>query len=154
MRDHTSVDDLSLKTVIVTGAGGHLGRAMAHGLLRDGFRCILADKNEDNVARTLALAGTAAAARGVAVVCDIRVAEDRDRLIASAAQQPGTLFGLVNNAGTGKLRPLLDESVADWRDTFETNLEAAFFLAQRAIESMRSHGEGRVVNIASMLGIA
>lgn len=153
MRDHTSIDDLSLKTVIVTGAGGHLGRAMAHRLLRDGFRCILADKNEDNVARTLALAGTAAAARGIVVVCDIRVAEDRDRLIATATKPPGTLFGLVNNAGTGKLRPLLDESVAEWRDTFETNLEAAFFLAQRAIESMRSQGEGRIINIASMHGI-
>jgi NAD(P)-dependent dehydrogenase (short-subunit alcohol dehydrogenase family) len=153
MSAHTSIEDLSQKTVIVTGAGGHLGRAMAHRLLRDGFRCVLADKNEDNVARTLALAGTAGAARGVAVVCDIRIVEDRERLIASAAKQPGTLFGLVNNAGTGKLRPLLDESVADWRDTFETNLEAAFFLAQRAIESMRPQGEGRIINIASMHGI-
>ena len=88
------------------------------------------------------------------VVCRIRVAQDRaDRLIARAAAQPGTLFGLVNNAGTGKLRPLLEESVADWRDTFETNLEAAFFLAQRAIESMRPQREGRIVNIASMHGI-
>jgi NAD(P)-dependent dehydrogenase (short-subunit alcohol dehydrogenase family) len=153
MSAHSSINDLSQKTVIVTGAGGHLGRAMAHRLLRDGFRCVLADKNEDNVARTLALAGAAGATLGVAVVCDIRVAEDRDRLIASVAKQPGTLFGLVNNAGTGKLRPLLDESVVDWRDTFETNLEAAFFLAQRAIESMRPQGEGRIINIASMHGI-
>jgi NAD(P)-dependent dehydrogenase (short-subunit alcohol dehydrogenase family) len=153
MSAHTSGDDLSQKTVIVTGAGGHLGRAMAHRLLRDGFRCVLADKNEASVVRTLALADTAAAARGVVVACDIRVVEDRDRLITCAVKQPGTLFGLVNNAGTGKLRPLLDESVADWRDTLETNLEAAFFLAQRAIESMRRQGVGRIINIASMHGI-
>lgn len=153
MSSHTSAGDLSRKTVILTGAGGGLGRAMAHRLLRDGFRCVLADKNELNVRRTLELAGPEAAGRGVVVVCDLRLAEDRDRLVAAGAEQPGTLFGLVNNAGIGKLRPLLEESVADWRDTFETNLEAAFFLSQRAIESMRAHGEGRIVNIASMHGV-
>jgi NAD(P)-dependent dehydrogenase (short-subunit alcohol dehydrogenase family) len=153
MSAHTSSDDLSQKTVIITGAGGHLGRAMAHRLLRDGFRCVLADKSEANVARTLALAGSEAAARSTAVVCDIRVVEDRERLIACAVKQPGKLFGLVNNAGIGKLRPLLDESVTDWRDTFETNLEAAFFLAQGAIESMRRQREGRIINMASMHGI-
>ncbi len=153
MSAHASIGDLSQKTVIVTGAGGHLGRAMAHRLLRDGFRCVLADKNDDNVAKTLALAGNAAADRATTVVCDIRASKDRERLIACAVKQPGKLFGLVNNAGVGKLRPLLDESVQDWRDTFETNVEAAFFLSQRAIESMRHQGEGRIINIASMHGI-
>jgi NAD(P)-dependent dehydrogenase (short-subunit alcohol dehydrogenase family) len=153
MNAGSSSDDLSQKTVIVTGAGGHLGRAMVHRLLRDGFRCVLADKHEANLANTLALAGTKASGRGTVVVCDIRLEEDRERLIACAVDQPGALFGLVNNAGTGKLRPLLDESVADWRDTFETNLEAAFFLAQGAIASMRKQHEGRIINIASMHGI-
>jgi len=153
MSAYASTGDLSRKTVIVTGAGGGLGRAMVHRLLRDGFRCVLADKNESNVNATRASVGTEAADRSIAVVCDIRVAEDRDRLIACAVSQPGALFGLVNNAGVGRLRPLLEESVADWRDTLETNLEAAFFLSQKAIESMRSHGEGRIINIASMHGI-
>jgi len=153
MSVHTSAGDRSQKTVIITGAGGHLGRAMAHRLLRDGFRCVLADKNEVGVAETLAQAGAGAADRGASVVCDIRAKADRDRLVSFAAKLPGKLFGLVNNAGVGKLRPLLDESVEDWRETFETNVEAAFFLSQRAIEFMRPHGEGRVVNIASMHGI-
>ncbi|NED98545.1 SDR family oxidoreductase, partial [Phytoactinopolyspora alkaliphila] len=90
--------------------------------------------------------------RAVVVECDIRSAQDRDRLIDTAAEH-GQLFALVNNAGIARMRPLLDETVQDWRDTLETNLEAAFFLAQRAVEHMRPHGEGRIVNIASMHGI-
>ncbi len=153
MNEYASSGDLSRKTVIITGAGGGLGRAIAHRLLRDGFRCVLADINETNVRDTLTSAGAGADERGVAVVCDIRIAEERDRLIADSVSERGTLFGLVNNAGIGRLRPLLDETVSEWRDTFETNLEAVYFLAQRAIESMRSHGEGRIINIASMHGI-
>lgn len=153
MSAYASSSDFCRKTVIVTGAGGGLGRAMVQRLLHDGFRCVLADKSDANLECTLALVGTESAARGVKVVCDVRVPEDRDRLVSRAVDQPGALFGLVNNAGVGRLRPLLDESLADWRETFETNLEAAFFLSQRAIEAMRPHGEGRIVNIASMHGI-
>lgn len=143
---------MSERVVIVTGAGGRLGRAIAHRLLRDGFRCVLADRTEETVRATLATA-PAEPGLGSVVVCDIRRPEDRERLTAHAAERPGTLFGLVNNAGFGRLQPLLDETLADWRDTVETNLEAAYFLAQGVIERMRPHGEGRIVNIASAHGI-
>jgi NAD(P)-dependent dehydrogenase (short-subunit alcohol dehydrogenase family) len=93
------------------------------------------------------------AGRAVVVECDIRKPEDRERLMAVALEQPGTLYGLVNNAGIFRFRPLLDESVVDWRDTFETNVEATFFLSQLAIGVMRTQRQGRIINIASMHGM-
>lgn len=139
---------VGLRTVVVTGAGGGLGRAMVGRLLREGYHCVVADIKES------ALEGLVGVGERVSVVaCDVRVAADRDRLIGRAVEGPGSLFGLVNNAGVARMRPLLDETVEDWRDTFSTNLEAAFFLAQRAVEHMRGHGEGRIVNIASMHGV-
>lgn len=144
--------DRSSRTVIVTGAGGVLGRAMVHRVLRDGFRCVAADREQTALEETLQLAGPAAD-RATPITCDIRVPEERNRLIRSAITDGSILYGLVNNAGIARLRPLLDETLEDWRITFETNLEAAYFLSQRAIEHMRTQREGRIVNIASMHGI-
>lgn len=139
------------RTVVITGAGGGLGRAMTRRLVRDGFHCVLADRNDVALKETMARVADAQT-RTTAVVCDIRVPEDRDRLMTCAVEQPGVLFGLVNNAGLARAEPLLDESLDDWRDILETNLESAYFLCQKAIERMRAHGEGRIVNIASVYG--
>lgn len=125
---------------------------MALRLLRDGFRCVLAGNERPGLDETVARAGEAGE-RADVVLCDVRVPDDRDQLIAHAAQRPGSLYGLVNNAGVARAAPLLDESLVDWRDSVETNLEAAFFLSQRAFEHMRRHGEGRVVNIGSIYGM-
>jgi len=140
------------KTIVVTGAGSHLGRGMALRLLHDGFRCVLAGLDQSQLQETVELSGKNSS-RAIAIECDIRNPEHRQRLIALAVEQPGKLFGLVNNAGIHRFRPLLDETVAEWRDTLETNLEAAFFLSQLAIAEMRIQRQGRIVNIASINGI-
>lgn len=147
-----SSDDPCERVVIITGAGSGLGRAVAQRLLRDGFQCVLAGPYDDALSQTLATSGHAGD-RGSIVVCDIRVPEDRARLVSLALEQPGSLFGLVNNAGIARGAPLLDETLEDWRDTFETNLEAAFFLAQHVLGHMRHRREGRIVNIASVYGM-
>ncbi|GAA5117432.1 SDR family NAD(P)-dependent oxidoreductase [Haloechinothrix salitolerans] len=152
MLDLSSVRDTSEFIVVVTGAGSGLGRAIALRLLMDGYYCVLAGLEKNDLEETLGLAGEYDS-RSVVVECDVRSVEDRDRLMGSVAQLPGQLFGLVNNAGVSRGNPLLDESVQDWRDTMETNLESAFFLSQAAFELMRSHREGRVVNIGSIYGV-
>ena len=144
--------DRSGRTVIVTGAGSGLGRAMTLRLLREGYRCVLAGPAQ-GLEETIALAGEEGRPRATAVVCDVREPGDRQRLMAHAVAQPGFLYGLVNNAGIARAAPLLAESAEDWRDVFETNLEAVFFLSQQAVEHMRPRREGRVVNIASMYGV-
>lgn len=74
-------------------------------------------------------------------------------LVTSASDQDSRLYGLVNNAGLAAAGPLLDESLAEWREILETNLEAAYFLSQHSIEQMRPYQEGRIVNISSVYGI-
>jgi NAD(P)-dependent dehydrogenase (short-subunit alcohol dehydrogenase family) len=152
MSGETRDSDLSERTVIVTGAGSNLGRAMALRLLHDGFRCVLAGLDHAQLKQTVQLSG-ANSPRAAVIECDIRDPKDRTRLVAAAVEQPGKLFGLVNNAGIVRFRPLLEETLEDWRVTFETNLEAAFFLSQLAIAEMRGQRRGRVVNIASINGI-
>lgn len=139
------------RTVIVTGAGTGLGRAIAVRLLHDGFRVVLAGPDGAQLAATAELAGRAE--RADAVVGDLRRPEVRAEVISRATGGPGTLFGLVNNAGIAATAPLLDESPVTWREIYEINVEAAYFLSQAAIPHLRAAGEGRIVNIGSIYGV-
>ncbi|WP_425501270.1 SDR family NAD(P)-dependent oxidoreductase, partial [Phytoactinopolyspora alkaliphila] len=85
----------------MTGAGGGLGRAMAHRLLADGYVCVLAGRSVAALKATVESAGVGGD-RAVVVECDIRSAQDRDRLIDTAAEH-GQLFALVNNAGIARM---------------------------------------------------
>lgn len=113
----------------------------------------VSQRNDVALKETIAQVGTNPT-RASTVVSDIRVPEDRDRLINCGIEQPGVLFGLVNNACLARAESMLDEYLDDWRDILETNLEAAYFLSQKAIEHMRPRHEGRIVNIASVYGFA
>ncbi|WP_162606243.1 SDR family NAD(P)-dependent oxidoreductase [Jiangella asiatica] len=140
------------RTAIVTGAGTGLGRAIAARLLRDGFRVTLTGPDGVQLTETARLAPDHGELATI-VVGDLRQPDVRREVIARATAGPGILFGLVNNAGLSAVEPLLDESVATWRAIFEVNLDAAFFLSQAAIEHMRPHGTGRIVNIGSIYGV-
>ncbi|NED96363.1 SDR family oxidoreductase, partial [Phytoactinopolyspora alkaliphila] len=74
---------------------------MAHRLLADGFCCVLADLSADAAKESAESAGVHGD-RAVVVECDIRSAQDRDRLIDTAAEH-GQLFALVNNAGIARM---------------------------------------------------
>ncbi|KAA9164943.1 SDR family oxidoreductase [Amycolatopsis acidicola] len=142
----------SRRVVIVTGSGGGLGRAIARRLFDDGFSLVLTDLSADRLEMTVkALGGPDA--RIFTMPCDIRKQENRCRLVELAADRPEDLFGLVHSAGIGRVKPLFDETIADWRDMMETNLECAFFMSQLVLEQMRRIESGRIVNIASYYGL-
>lgn len=137
------------RTVVVTGGGSGIGRAVAIRLLNDGFDCVVAGPVEDHLVETLELAG---AGRGSVFQCDIRDPGARCDLISSAAQG-GSLFGLVNNAGVAYSGPLLDQERQGWQDVLETNLLGTLSLTLHAIDEMRRHQTGRIVNMCSIRGI-
>lgn len=151
MKNPQTEESNESKVIILTGAGGNLGRAIAHRLLLDGFQCVLAGRTELTLRRTVETAGNNSV-RARTVVCDISRQEDRIRLV-SAASHYGNIFALINNAGVALGRPLLEVPIEDWHQSLNVNLEAAFFLSQKVIEYMRGQQEGRIVNIASIRGV-
>lgn len=139
------------RKVVITGAGSGIGRAITQRLLLDGFSCILAGRRQSALEETVAKTGVDSK-RAEIVACDLRLPEDRRRLISRSVEASGTLFGLINNAGIGLGNPFLDVPLTYWRHAIEVNLEAAFFLAQEAAEYMRPQSAGRIVNISSVRG--
>jgi NAD(P)-dependent dehydrogenase (short-subunit alcohol dehydrogenase family) len=150
MSDQFRVDG---KTALVTGASRGFGRHFALTLARAGAAVVLAARSMDAL-EAVAEEVEAAGGRAAAVEMDVT---QRDSVIAgleAAETALGPVTLLVNNAGVVNVRPLLEQSEADWRDVIETNLTGAWFVAQETARHMAEHGLGGViVNIASMLGL-
>ena len=149
---HSHTMTTAERVAIVTGAGTGLGQATAHVLAEAGLRCVITGPSPAASRETVAQAPAELRDRLHVVPGDVAEPADRERFVAEALAWGGRLDVLVNNAGVSGRAPLLRYDVADWRRVMATNLEAAFFLSQAAIPSMREQGWGRIVNITSVYG--
>ena len=139
------------RVAIVTGAGTGIGQAIALKLAGSGIRTLIVGRREAPLAETVA--------RGpaenpiVSLSADITDAADRERILALALERFGRVDILVNNAGVSSIEPLLSASEAEWRRVMATNVDAAFFMAQAVLPTMRARNWGRIVNIGSVYGV-
>jgi 2-deoxy-D-gluconate 3-dehydrogenase len=138
------------KVALVTGAGRGLGQAMAVGLAEAGAGVAGLDiiPLEETQAQVEALGRCFQP-----VQCDLReaTAARLNEVVGQVASEMGGLDILVNNAGIIRRAPALEFSEQYWDDVIQINLKALFFLSQAAARVMARQGEGKIVNIASML---
>jgi 3-oxoacyl-[acyl-carrier protein] reductase len=144
--------DFEGRTVLVTGAGLGLGRAIAHAFAAAGaqvWACdILADGLRETVATSPAPLHTLAT--------DVTDKAQVQAFAAAALQATGRIDVLVNDAGglCGQaFRPLEEVAEDDWHQVVNANLTSAFLCAQAATPAMKQAGYGRIVNIASGAGL-
>lgn len=139
-------------TVVVTGAGSGIGRAISNELADLGWRVIVTDMSIDAAQATLeGLAGVAE--RGhEAHALNVTVAQHSQ----DVAQDVSARFGLdawVSNAGVSKMKRFVEIDEKDYAFTLDVNLKGVFFCGQAAAQAMISQGRGgTIVNTASMAG--
>lgn len=136
-------------TAIVTGASSGLGDRFARVLHAAGATVVVAARRQDRLARLVEDLGD----RVVAVTSDLTVAEDRERLVARAAELTGTISVLVNNAGQSAPVAAELETLDHFTAAMDINLVAPFHLSQLVGRHMLAAGRGSIVNIASILGL-
>lgn len=138
---------------LVTGASSGLGRHFAKVLALAGARVAVAARRTDLLEAAAAeIADEGAAA--VAVTLDVTDPPSVRNAFEAAEESLGPVSVLVNNAGLAIDKKLLDTEDADWDAVIDTNLRGAFLMAREAARRMRGHKvEGRIVNIASILGL-
>jgi NAD(P)-dependent dehydrogenase (short-subunit alcohol dehydrogenase family) len=140
------------KIAIVTGAGSGIGRAVAIGLLEDGYAVVLAGRRVDRLDQTVREAG-GFGARALPVPTDVRDPVAVEALFAATRDRFGRLDLLFNNAGVAlRGAPLEDVTIDDWRSIVDVNVTGAFLCTQHAFRLMKKQQPqgGRIINNGSI----
>lgn len=140
------------KTVIVTGAAGGIGSAIAARFAEEGAEVVVTDVKDDGVEAT-ASAIRARGGRARAVAADIATAEGCRLVVDDVMAHEGRIDVLCNNAGINRRGPLLSLTPEDWRLSFAVNVDAMFHTCQAALPHMIAAGGGAIVNTASQWGL-
>jgi NAD(P)-dependent dehydrogenase (short-subunit alcohol dehydrogenase family) len=140
------------KVALVTGGGSGIGRAVAVAFGREGAAVVVAGRRAEPLEQTVALIE---AEGGVAdaVVADVSVAEDLERLMDTVVSRYGRLDIASNNAGVlGAPAPVADVEEATWSEVLGINLTGLWLSMKHEIRWMRAAGGGAIVNTASNVG--
>lgn len=146
--------DLTNKVAVVTGGSRGIGRAIALHLAKLGAKVVVnfsgsQAKAEEVVAEIEANGGSA-----IAVQANVADAEDVTKLMKQAVETYGSLDILVNNAGITRDNLLMRMKEEDWDAVMNTNLKGVFLCTKAVTRQMMKQRAGRIVNIASIVGIA
>jgi NAD(P)-dependent dehydrogenase (short-subunit alcohol dehydrogenase family) len=148
-----SLDGMTDKITIVTGAGRGIGAATAARLAAAGHDIVVNYRSDATAAEKTADVVRATGRRAITVQADITRETDIDRLFDVAATDLGPITGLVNNAGvTGPLGAFMDVTTATFRSVIDINVIAYLLCAQRAARAMaisRGGQGGSIVNVSS-----
>ena len=134
-------------TVLVTGANSGIGLATTLEVARRGYRAV-GSVRSDEKADVLQKAAADAGVEVDHVLLDVTDAGRCEEVV----REVGPLYGLVNNAGVGRMGAVEDVGDDELREVLETMLVAPMRLARLAIPAMRRLGRGRIVNMSSIYG--
>jgi NAD(P)-dependent dehydrogenase (short-subunit alcohol dehydrogenase family) len=137
---------------LITGGGTGIGKALAEGFARRGARVVITSRNESH----LKPVADALSADGLAVAwlpCDVRRAEDVERVVDFTVQRFGRLDVLVNNAAASFACPVERLSANAWGTIIAIDLNGVFLMSKAAGAVMIGQGGGRIINISSTAGV-
>lgn len=140
------------RRAVVTGAGSGIGEAIALAYAQAGAQLLLADidaARADSVARRCRALG----AQAETVIGDVGDESTAHRIVDRCVQAFGGIDILVNNAGMLTQSRCADMSTAMWDEMLRVDLRSVFLCARRAVPHMQAQRWGRIINIASQLGI-
>ncbi|EGD25586.1 SDR family oxidoreductase [Rhodococcus hoagii] len=136
------------RRALVTGGASGIGRAIAESYVDAGARVVIADRDltaAEDAARAMAADG--------AVAVDVADEESVEDAYAAAVGAIGAVDVLVNSAGILEESLLSEMSLDMWRRTLDVDLTGIFLMCRAAVPAMIAARSGRIVNIASQLGI-
>lgn len=145
--------DLTGKTAIITGSSKGLGEGMAWVLAAYGASVVVNSRSLDEC-KAVAKQINESGGKAIAIQADVRVKEEIDTLVAKTVEQLGKVDIMVNNAGIGITKRVVEMTIEEWDDVLNTNLRGVFFSGAAAAKVMiEKEIHGRIINISSAGGL-
>ena len=138
------------KVALVTGASRGIGAAIADSLAREGAIVIGTATSE---AGAVAISARRAEFGGLGMELNVTADDAIENLVAVIEKQHGAIAILVNNAGITRDGLLMRMKDSDWDDIMDTNLKSVFKASKAVLRAMMKARSGRVINIASVVGV-
>jgi 3-oxoacyl-[acyl-carrier protein] reductase len=143
-----SVPALADQIALVVGGASGIGAAIATAFVTEGAVVVIADRHEASGEGTIRSSG---AQEGIDI--DVRSPESVEAAVAGVIRRHGRIDVLVNSAGILTEAPLTEMSIELWKETIDVDLTGVFITCRAVVPHMIAAGGGRVINIASQLGI-
>ena len=136
-----------MKNVVITGASGGIGAALAIQLGAQGHRVALAARREAELRAVASRAGSGA----IVIATDVTARGDVERLRDRAIAELGHVDVWVNNAGRGITKPALELTDAELDEMITINVKSALYGMQAIAPHFIARGQGQIVNVSSFL---
>lgn len=141
------------KTALVTGASRGIGRAIALSLGKAGARVAVNFAGNEALAQEVVEEIKAAGSEAFAIQCDVSDGQMVQNMIKTVVETFGALDILVNNAGITRDNLLMRMKEEDWDAVIDTNLKSVFHATKAAARPMMKQKRGKIINVASVVGI-
>ncbi len=137
------------QTVLITGAAGGIGGALARGFAAAGAQLVACDVNPR--IHELAAQWRDSGMNVQSLVFDVTKEDEIAKAYAQVIERHGRLDVLINNAGVIVRTPFLDLQREEWQKVMDTDLTACFLMAQHAARLMVEQGSGRIIHLSSIM---
>ena len=140
------------KVAIITGSTKGIGRGIAEGLAQAGANIVVVSRHQDEcdaAAAEIQKFGVQA----IGIKTDVTKQDEIDNLITKTVEKFGHLDIMINNAGSAVTKKAEELTEDDWNRVINVDMKAVFFCAQAAGRVMIQQNHGKIINVASMLGL-
>jgi 3-oxoacyl-[acyl-carrier protein] reductase len=145
-----SINELTGRVAIVTGAGRNIGRAIALALAEGGASIVVNARSNHDEADAVARDIEGLGGKALVHIGDVADAVAMQAMAAAAVKHFGRIDILINNAALRREKPFAEMSYSEWREILDVTLDGTFHCVKACLPALRKSGAGAIVNIGGL----